>query len=149
MHDHEHDDPETLSEIEKLGYDPRDVPVEKTWIHAVLLYTGVGVTMVLSWLVMAYFDRAQVGKQSATEVVRPTSPTDPYPLLQSNATAKTDIVDLRHEEMLKSDTAGWVDKGKGVAHIPVENAKKIVLEELNQPQPSTPSIEIAPVGGGQ
>ncbi len=144
MHDHNHDDPETLSEIEKLGYDPRDVPVEKTWIHAVLLYASIAVTMVLAWLVMTVFDRAQVGKPQSATAVRSSTPPEPYPLLQSNKTAKTDIIDLRKAEQIKTDTAGWVDQGKGIAHIPVEDAKHLVLEDLNRPVSPPPAV-----GGAQ
>lgn len=144
MHEHHQDDPETLSELQKLGYDPRDVPVEKTWIHAVLLYVGVAASMVFAWFVMTVFDRAQVGRPEKQEV-RATTPQEPYPVLQTNTTARTDINDLRHEERVKRDTAGWVDESKGVAHIPVDTAKGLVLEELNRPQPEIPvEPEVAP-----
>ena len=49
MHEHSQDDPEVLSEIEKLGYDPRDVPVEKTVMHAVMLFLSVGAVMGLAF----------------------------------------------------------------------------------------------------
>lgn len=141
MHEHHQDDPQTLSEIEKLGYDPRDVPVEKTYIHAILLYVGCGVAMVAAWVLMSVFDRTQVGKPATIET-RKSVPQQPYPLLQTNTTTKTDIHDLRHTEELKADTAGWIAKDKGIAHIPVDEAKKIVLADLNRPvAPPAPAEE--------
>ncbi len=131
MHEHEQDDPEVLSEIEKLGYDPRDVPVEKTKTHAIALFVSCFVVMILAGIVMTVIDRMQGSKTVFEQPlpVRQTLPEAPYPLLQTNSTAKTDIHDERAIEAVKTDTAGWVDKGKGVARIPVEQAKALILGE--------------------
>ena len=131
MHEHEHDDPEVLSEIEKLGYDPRDVPVEKTWVHAAMLFLSCFVVGLLAWGVMAAIDRYEGSKSTGRQEVseRKNMPQDPYPLLQTNSSAKTDIVKLRTEEALKTEMAGWVDKEKGVARIPVSHAIELILKE--------------------
>ncbi len=138
MHEHEQDDPEVLSEIEKLGYDPRDVPVEKTAVHAFFLFFSCFVVGLIAWGIMAAIDRYEgtrtTGKQPLPE--RRSGPQDPYPLLQTNLTAKTDIHDLRAQEAAKTDTAGWVDKDKGVARIPVSAAIEKVLSE-GLPQSTT------------
>lgn len=149
MHEHHEDDPEVLSEIEKLGYDPRDVPVEKTWQHAVGLFAGVGAAMLLAWLVMFLIDHSQVGsKAGAPAVDRAISPEDPYPLLQSNRAAHEDIAALRLQEQIKTSTAGWVDKGKGVARVPVDVAKELVILEGIRPTGTmaTPALGVAPEG---
>lgn len=135
MHEHQSDDPEILSEIEKLGYDPRDVPVEQTKNHAIGLFVACGIMMLLAYGVMAIFDRlegsASTGRQPLPE--RRVQPEDPYPLLQSNRGAKQDIHDIRAVEAAKTDTAGWVDQGKGVARIPVSVAIEKVLSEGVRP----------------
>ena len=128
MHD-ERDDPELLSEIEKLGYEPRDVPVEQTWRHAAMLYISIAVIMGLSWVFMAIVDRAQAERPDMSTFERPRSPGDPYPLLQSNVTAHKDIANLRRLEREKTDTAGWIDKEAGVARIPIDDAIELVLSE--------------------
>jgi hypothetical protein len=131
MHEHEQDDPEVLSEIEKLGYDPRDVPVEQTPKHAYALFISFGVMMLVAALVMWLMDRAQGSRSVFTQPLpeRRNAPADPYPLLQSNLTAKKDIHDLRDEEAVKTDTAGWVDESKGTVRIPVATAIELVLKE--------------------
>jgi hypothetical protein len=133
MHEHHEDDPEVLSEIERLGYDPRDVPVGETPKHAIALFLSVGAVMLVSWGIMAAIDRYQgsniVGRKDVTEVQRDRMPEEPYPILQTNRSAKQDIRDLRKDEMIKTTTYGWVDKEAGVASIPVESAKAMLLSE--------------------
>ena len=127
MHD-QRDDPELLSEIEKLGYEPRDVPVEKTWKHAAMLYISIAVIMGLSWVFMAIVDRSQAERPKST-FERGRSPEDPYPLLQSNVTAHEDIAKLRRLEEIKTDTAGWIDGEARAVRIPVDSAIGLVLRE--------------------
>jgi hypothetical protein len=131
MHEHHEDDPEVLSEIEKLGYDPRDVPVEQTWKHAVGLFIACGVMMAaaagIMWVIDWNTRGSSLGKPEAVQ--RRNVPEDPYPLLQSNLTAKTDILDLRDRERAKTDHYSWVDESKGIVRIPVEDAIQKVLEE--------------------
>ena len=129
MHENEQDDPEVLSEIEKLGYDPRDVDVAKTPMHAVYLYGGIAASIFMAWLVMWVLDRSQVTTPEPSDFVRERAPEEPFPLLQSNITAKKDIEDLRALEHVKKSTAGWVDEEAGVARIPVETAIGLMLDE--------------------
>ncbi|MEX2244696.1 MAG: hypothetical protein WD716_12735 [Fimbriimonadaceae bacterium] len=133
MHDHHEDDPEVLSEIEKLGYDPRDVPIGETPKHAIALFVSVGAVMLISVGIMTVIDRYQgstlVGSKDVSDVRRERAPEEPYPVVQTNLSAKTDIHDLRRDEMIKTTTYGWVDKAAGVASIPVDEAKAILLSE--------------------
>lgn len=140
MHEHEKDDPEVLSEIEELGYDPRDVDVDKTPMHAAYLYGFVLFSIFLAWFVMWMLDSSQVSTVEPTEVVRDHMPEESFPLIQSNITAKKDIEDLRALEHVMTDTAGWVDKEAGVARIPVETAIGLMLEEGFETRRSSDSI---------
>jgi hypothetical protein len=152
MHEHHEDDPEVLSEIEKLGYDPRDVPVEKTVIHAFLLFGSLAVAGFFAAGVMWVFDRTEgfksVGAQDIGKQERRIEPQDPYPLLQSNRTAHEDIARLRVEEDVKKHHYGWVDEKAGVVRMPVEDAMERVLAE-GLPVTTTsapPSLGVAPEG---
>lgn len=130
MHEHPKDDPELLSEIEKLGYDPRDIKVDKGMaMHAVYLYVGLGFSVLLAWGVMWFFDRSQVTVPDETAWERDRMPEQPDPLLQSNITAHKDIADLRKLEQAKSDHATWIDEDAGVARIPIAAAMEIMLEQ--------------------
>ncbi len=123
------DDPELLTETEKLGYEPRDVPVEQTWKHAAMLYISIAVIMGLSWVFMRIVDRSQATRPDLSTFERPRSPEDPYPLLQGNVSAHEDIARLREMEREKTDTAGWVDKEAGIARIPIDDAIELVLRD--------------------
>lgn len=65
---------------------------------------------------------------------------------------RTDKLKTVHEEADKNlHTYGWVDKNKGVARIPIEEAMKLTMAELSQKQPA-PAGPIPPeanVGGTQ
>ena len=74
-------------------------------------------------------DRSQVTTPGPSDFVRERVPEKPFPLIQSNITAKKDIEDLRALEHVMKSTAGWVDEEAGVARIPVETAIGLMLEE--------------------
>lgn len=149
MLEHHEDDPEVLSEIEKLGYDPRDVHVDKKLaVHAVMLFVSIAVCGLLAAGVMWWLDRSQVGSKKDQVFVRKQMPPEPYPLLQSNKTAHEDIAVLRTEEDLMKHHYGWVDKEAGVVRIPVDVAMDDILAEglpvTNTQTP--PALGVAPEG---
>jgi hypothetical protein len=52
--------------------------------------------------------------------------TFPEPRLQPNA--PDDLLKFREEEHRRLNSYGWVDQNRGVAHIPIERAKQLMLE---------------------
>ncbi len=55
----------------------------------------------------------------------------------------------KREALQKADderlgTVGWVDKAKGVAHIPLADARKLVLAELNSKKPAASQVKVEP-----
>lgn len=52
--------------------------------------------------------------------------TFPEPRLQPNAAE--DLIKVREEEHRRLNSYGWVDQNRGVAHIPIERAKQLVLQ---------------------
>jgi len=54
-------------------------------------------------------------------------------------TPVTDMVDMRASEEQRLNSFGWVDNQHGVAHIPIEQAKKLALQSgVYQVNPATP-----------
>jgi hypothetical protein len=53
---------------------------------------------------------------------------------------------LRTEQDAAANTYGWVDKSKGVAHIPIAQAMELVVPQLrsNPPRPAYPITTIQP-----
>ena len=46
----------------------------------------------------------------------------------THTTPVTDMAEMRESENQRLSTYGWVDKGHGIAHIPIEQAKKLALQ---------------------
>ena len=92
-----------------------------------LVVTGV-VISVLVWFLYSYLRRD----------VRPAVPAEfplaatslrrlpPEPRLQTEP--REDLKNLREREDLALTTYGWVDKNAGIVRIPIDQAKKLVLE---------------------
>lgn len=82
--------------------------------------------------------------------VPPTPHLQPFPTRMPNNetvppthnTPVTDMVDMRATEEQRLNSYGWVDKQHGVAHIPIEQAKKLALQsgvyQVNPGNPETP-----------
>lgn len=86
-------------------------------------------------------------EQPKTERVKePSAKTyDNEPPLQESPEA--DMIQFRKEENAKLENYGWVDKGKGVVHIPVEEAMKLTLQR-GLPTSKTVPVFNAPNGTG-
>jgi hypothetical protein len=73
-------------------------------------------------------------------VFHPQAPTNrviagaPYPMVQTNMTAKTDIMDIRqHETAVLTAPIGWADEQKTHLHIPIDQAMQIVVAKGLKP----------------
>lgn len=96
-----------------------------------MVYSGVGLAalvilgLLASWFVFKYYVQVQ-------KLGPPASPFDntrtlpPAPRLQVNPAE--DLKVYRSEEDVKLNTYGWVDKGAGIVHIPIERAMELSLE---------------------
>lgn len=96
-----------------------------------------------------------------TKVVRPEDvavPTEPrlqpFPTRMAatetmppySDTPETDMVRMRANEDRVLHTYGWVDKTKGVVHIPIEDAKKLALQRgvYHAPVATPPAPAVQP-----
>lgn len=81
--------------------------------------------------------------------VPPTPHLQPFPTRMPNtevvppthSTPVVDMADMRASESERLNTYGWVDKQHGVAHIPINEAKKLALQsgvyQVNFGNPTT------------
>ena len=119
MHTEKREDP-----LVELGYEVRDlntVAIRNVTIGFFIFAIGSAVIGFGCYRVMnpTVFEK----KPMSNRVV----PAAPFPLIQSNIGAKTDIMDLRQQEtaVMKAPT-GWTDASKKYLHIPVERAMEII-----------------------
>ena len=134
MHTEKREDP-----LVELGYEIRDVNTKalmKGTIGFFIFAIGSAVVGFIMFRLMY-----PVGFEAQTEVKR-LIPQSPNPLVQSNLTAKTDIMDLRQqEEAALSAKPGWVDASKTKLHIPIERAMEIIAEKgMPSTNPSVPAV---------
>jgi hypothetical protein len=145
MHDHSPEDEIPVTELQRLGYDPRDVtiaPLQKG-LFGFIIFTTVSIA--LSVFVYKYLDYlARTGHvqveppQLTQETVFREPPAGP--LLQSDTTVKTDIHTLLQREDQMLNSYGWVDEAKGIAHVPIGQAMDMVVQKgLGSPTTSTPT----------
>ncbi len=50
----------------------------------------------------------------------------------------------RDDDNVKLTTAGWVDQAKGVVRLPIADAKKVALAELQARKPAPSSVKVEP-----
>jgi hypothetical protein len=93
---------------------------------------GLFASIVITYLVISglyrYFDTREARLELRPEsLVAPQGPRQPpEPRLQLDP--QKDMEKLRAEEEAKLKSYGWVDQKAGVAHIPIEQAMKIIAE---------------------
>jgi len=87
-----------------------------------------------------------LGLASIAFLLRPLGVT-PSTITQSAAKVRLEkLSKLRTEQDSAVTTYGWVDKSKGVAHIPIAQAMELVVPQLrsNPPRPAYPITTIQP-----
>lgn len=127
MHEHEYrEDPEELAKAQRQGYEHRDVDTSRLGRAGVMFFLFTILSIVVSLGAMkAIFwiqNRDSLAYQSSPE---PRRKLPPGPLLQSNVSAKEDILKLREKERVRLSTTG-IDAETGKKHIPIEQAIEIL-----------------------
>src|ERR1041384_6937289 len=93
---------------------------------------GLFVSILICYLVVSglyrYFDTRETKHEvpPVSLVKPPAGQMPPEPRLQT--IPQQDMKKLREEEDAKLSSYGWVDQSAGVAHIPIEQAMKLVAE---------------------
>ncbi|GMV93165.1 MAG: hypothetical protein AMXMBFR82_29430 [Candidatus Hydrogenedentota bacterium] len=120
MHDeHKHTDGDP-------GYETRDVPGSLVFWSL----TGLAIVTVISAIfVFGFFVYLRALPDKVTPTPSPFASDrmlPPTPRLQANP--PLDLKEYNEKMDTARNTYGWVDKSKGVAHIPVDTALEIVAE---------------------
>ena len=85
--------------------------------------------------------------------LQPFPTKSPSGVIAPNAnTPVTDMVEMRAAQDRELNSYGYIDRQKGVVHIPIEEAKKLVLQRGFAPMsgaPAPPPVAPAPATGNQ
>jgi hypothetical protein len=109
-------------------YETRDVdlgPLTKSFIGFFIGSVVLIVAVVPAYLLFI----KDAGGPPSKQDLRVAIPRGQNPVLQTNVTAKMDIVELRRKENAALNSYGWTDKGTRIAHIPIERAIKLTAQK--------------------
>jgi hypothetical protein len=97
------------------------------WFVVVLgsIVLAINVSMWGMFKVLQHFERAN--EPYTTPLARPAGETPPEPRLQT--TPWTDLHTFRAEQQQFVDGYGWVDEKLGIARIPIDKAKQMLLQK--------------------
>jgi hypothetical protein len=98
--------------LEAARHEHTDVDRRILWLGAPLVLIGtIALALLVLWLYPAStFDR----------FMRLPLPRYPEPRLQSDPAA--DMARFYQEEMKRLNGTGWIDRGRGIVHIPIDSA---------------------------
>ncbi|MFN8443028.1 MAG: hypothetical protein U0175_19790 [Caldilineaceae bacterium] len=110
----------------------RENEVNDLNLRAIVLFTlGLLVIIVVALLVLRWLVGAWSGEKLSTQIQVPpalaTPPAVPGPGIRAVPYAELQRVLTTQEERLSS--YGWVDKNRGVVHVPIERAMQLLLNE--------------------
>jgi hypothetical protein len=134
-------------------HESSDVPVRPLFVFIVIFIVFAVVSHFALWFLYKAFVKAERKRMDPpnTAIQRPADASVPQnqPLLQpfprgevppQRNTPVTDLVDMRAAEDKVLQNYGWVDKQRGIVHIPIEKAKELAAARLAaQPVPVAPA----------
>ena len=119
--------PEDL--LQELGYETADIKYKQFAVYGVYFFGFFFACILLGFVAMYLMSPTKLtGPRMGDYVPKTTMPLS-APLLQSNITARTDIMSLRRKESAILDTSGVVDQAHGVYRIPVDTAIDDIARE--------------------
>lgn len=140
---HERQDTDATPADIARGHESRDISTRVVVIFGVSLVVGAAAVYLAIWLLFVYFgrvaDRAYPREYPMARVGAPAQP--PAPRLQTEP--REELKQLRAEEDRILNSYGWVDANSGVAHIPIEQAMRMTLD---QGLPTRGDAAASPVG---
>lgn len=132
MREHDRDD--------VAGYEQRDVPARLPFKVIVFMAVFVPVGLLIVWLLMILlWPTIEAPPSPFTEDTTGT----PAPRLQTDPPG--DYAAFQREIERRLDSVGWVDAEAQVVHLPIEQAKQLLLERGLPEQAESPSHSRIPL----
>ncbi len=106
------------------GYEKQDVGFRFAITFVMALIAAVIVVLFIT----VWFYRLVTPAPPQQAQVNPAQrPLPPAPVLQANPAV--DMQKYRENENRKASTYGWVDRNRGIVHVPVQRAMEMVAEQ--------------------
>lgn len=135
--------PDTLPVHDTVAYEEKDVKAGSIYVYLLLLAAAV----IVAYVAAVFILRATVSLAEKSATPPPPvrqemtyNPVPPEPRLQGVPSHPSDPqLDLRmklQQDMQANQRAGWIDRSRGIAQIPVSDAMRIIAEKgLPAPPP--------------
>ena len=112
---------------EDVAHEHSDINIRTVLLAAAALAGVTAIVMVAMWGLFTVFQhQAAANDPQLSPLAVPAGQLPPEPRLQTNE--PLGLKTLRDTEATTLDAYGWVDEKSGVAHIPIDEAKKLLLE---------------------
>ncbi len=113
-------------------HEPNAVNIPGVVKFLVWLSVAIAVTALLMWGLLRYFDARKAQEAPPPSPLAAGARLPPEPRLQgapgSASSPAEDIRRLREREDQMLDSYGWIDRQNGVIRIPIEQAKRLILQ---------------------
>ena len=124
------------------GHEQSDVTLRPLMQAAGILIAITVIVHVALWGAMRVFERAERRDDPPPSPVADARPAPPEPRLQPTMQAHPtlpyeDVIAMRQADREKLNTAGWVDRRRGVARMPIDRAIEQLVEESQRGGPTT------------
>lgn len=96
------------------------------WFIAILVVTMLSIHLSMWGLFRAFAHMEAKSDPELTPLMIPAGQLPPEPRLQT--TPWTDLTRFRHNEEQYLHSYGWIDEKAGVAHLPIDTAKALLLQ---------------------
>jgi hypothetical protein len=136
----------------EVAHETTDVNIGAVGKFIIWLVVVVSAVYILIYLLFNYFKYSQQKAEPppASQLIRsPEQKQPPEPRLQLSPGHRThpleDMKELRQKEDERLNNYGWVDKDAGIVHIPIEQAKKLLLKRglpVRQIKPQEESVQL-------
>ena len=124
---HKHPKPDPLVE---LGYEPDQPPLKRITSATFWFMVAVTVTFPVTWAILYLMSPESVRAKDPSSAFGRVAPPAPNPLLQTNVTTKTDIMQVRQTETTELSRVGITDKSKGWYRVDIDTALRRVPARL-------------------
>jgi hypothetical protein len=112
---------------EDVAHEHADVNIRTLIVSGLALMVLVAVSAALMYGLFMVFEKQAEARDPQLSPVAPTSSQAPQgPQLLTNEPAN--LQKFRQEEATKLEGAGWMDQKGGIARVPIELAKKLIVQ---------------------
>lgn len=118
----------------QMGYDNRDVQLKLVWKGVAWFFAFSAISFVVGFGIFAALNPAVLKGETISKPSMAALPPAPNPVLESNVTAKIDIMELRQSE--RKELEKTAQNADGSYTIPVQKAVDLLAQKGIPEKPS-------------